>query len=216
MKRLKDSLGFSVVEALLILVIAGILGFTGWFVYHAKKTVNKSYSAAAKSTAPTYQKKTSTKAGSSQKADSIYTLSSVGASFSYPSDWGTLFTYPNGVALKSSKFQSAGGFSRISSGSTLTVSYRSDPTDSDTNASLTSQAASAANGTPASSKFITVAGLNAIEFTHSAGENRNQHIDVIFMKGSEQYQIDQEFNLNAQNPFPNLVSDTVSSFKFDS
>ncbi|MBX4190779.1 hypothetical protein KW794_01700 [Candidatus Saccharibacteria bacterium] len=38
--------GFSTVEALLILVIIGLIGFTGWFVYHSKGTADKAYSAS--------------------------------------------------------------------------------------------------------------------------------------------------------------------------
>jgi cytoskeletal protein RodZ len=36
--------GFSIVEGLLILVIVGILGFTGWYVYHSQKNASNSYS----------------------------------------------------------------------------------------------------------------------------------------------------------------------------
>jgi len=38
--------GFSAVEALLILVVIGILGFTGWYVYHARQPSDKDYSSA--------------------------------------------------------------------------------------------------------------------------------------------------------------------------
>jgi len=54
MTRLRNSLGFSAVEALLILVVVGILGFSGWFVYHSQKVANKDYnysSSAASKTA---------------------------------------------------------------------------------------------------------------------------------------------------------------------
>jgi cytoskeletal protein RodZ len=213
--KLKNQSGFSAVEALLVLIVIGILGFTGWFVYHAKQTSDKNYSTANSSKTPTYKdKKTTSSTDPTQGKLSSYTLSSVSASFSYPSGWNSLFTYPNGIALKSPDFQSAGGFSKISTGTAVTVSYNDNSVDSDSNVSLTTQAASIANGTPASSKFITVADLNAIEFSHSSGENRNQHLDVLFMKNGKQYLIDQQFNLNSQNPYPNLVSGVASSFKF--
>jgi len=211
-----DQKGFSVIEALLVLVVIGILGFTGWYVYHAKQTSNKDYSDAASSTVPAFKtKKTVNTTTDTQSKVSVYTLSSVGASFSYPSDFSVL-TYPNGVGVKSPDYQSASNFLKISRGSALVVSYNTFSVGSDTDASLTSQAASVANGTPTSSKFITVAGLNAVEFSDSAGENADQHLDVLFMKGDQQYLIDQQFSLNAQNPYPDLVSDVVSSFKFGS
>jgi Tfp pilus assembly protein PilV len=45
----RNQQGFSVVEGLLILVIVGILGFTGWFVWHARQTADKTLSSADKS-----------------------------------------------------------------------------------------------------------------------------------------------------------------------
>jgi len=48
--------GFNIVETLLVLVVVGILGFTGWYVYHAEQTSNKNYSAAASTTTPVYKK----------------------------------------------------------------------------------------------------------------------------------------------------------------
>ena len=213
MTRLKNSLGFSAVEALLILAIIGILGFTGWFVRHSKQVADKTLTAN-NSTAPTFKKKAATGANpSSQKTNTAYTLDAVDGLFSYPSDWSTLFTYPNGVALKSPGFQSSGGFSKISDGSTLSVAY-SATKESGTDESLTTLASVQANGTPASSKFITVGGQRAIEFSHSAGENRNQHVVVLFIKDGQEYVIEQQFSLNAQNPYPDLVSNVVSGFKF--
>ena len=43
MTRLNNHSGFGVVEALLMLVVIGILGFTGWFVYHSRHAANKGY-----------------------------------------------------------------------------------------------------------------------------------------------------------------------------
>lgn len=62
MTRQDTNLGFSIVEALLILVVIGILGFTGWYVYHVRQTADKNHSAAANATVPTYKKKIDTKA----------------------------------------------------------------------------------------------------------------------------------------------------------
>jgi len=57
MARLKSSQGFSAVEALLVLVVVSILGFTGWFVYHrAQKVANKSNNSQSSSQATTSPK----------------------------------------------------------------------------------------------------------------------------------------------------------------
>jgi Tfp pilus assembly protein PilV len=89
MKKHDSNLGFSVVEALLILVVVGILGFTGWYVYHAKQTSDKNYSAASESTVPTYKKKATTNNASTSKVVSLddtydmYTNNSLGISLTY-------------------------------------------------------------------------------------------------------------------------------------
>jgi hypothetical protein len=46
MYKIRGQRGFSAVEALLIIIILGILGFTGWFVYHAQKSTDTSLNAA--------------------------------------------------------------------------------------------------------------------------------------------------------------------------
>ena len=59
MGKIKDNQqGFSPVEAVLVLVIVGLVGFTGWYVLHSQKSVDKnltstsSSQATAKSTTP--------------------------------------------------------------------------------------------------------------------------------------------------------------------
>lgn len=90
MTKRDTNLGFSIVEALLILAVVGILGFTGWYVYHAKQTSNKDYSAAASATVPTYKKKTSTKTTTTANPYNgwnTYTVASTGLTFKYPANW---------------------------------------------------------------------------------------------------------------------------------
>jgi hypothetical protein len=48
--------GFAVIEAVLVLVIVGILGFTGYFVWHAKQSTDKSLDNTAKSQPATAKK----------------------------------------------------------------------------------------------------------------------------------------------------------------
>ena len=77
--------GFSIIEALLILAIIGILGFTGWYVYHVRQASDRDYAATANSTVPT-RTSTKTSAVTSYAGWKTYTTS-FGASFRYPSDW---------------------------------------------------------------------------------------------------------------------------------
>jgi hypothetical protein len=57
MKKLQE--GFSAVEGLLIVIIVGMLGGVGWYVWHSQKQVDKTYSQTANSSAvPNSKKKT--------------------------------------------------------------------------------------------------------------------------------------------------------------
>jgi len=86
MIKSQNSKGFSVVEALLVIIVVGILGFTGWFVYHAKNVANKNYNSQ-----PTTQASKTNK--DSQTADGpyagwkTYSSSFEKLSFKYPSSW---------------------------------------------------------------------------------------------------------------------------------
>lgn len=56
--------GFTAVEAVLILVITGILSFVGWYVYHSKNNASSTYNSAANTSANT--KTTTTRTTSEQ------------------------------------------------------------------------------------------------------------------------------------------------------
>jgi len=91
--RVVSQKGFSVIEGLLILVVIGILGFTGWYVYHAKQISDKNYSTTANSMVPTYKKKTSTVATVDPYAGWKQNCSNVGnVCFKYPVDWAPTTT----------------------------------------------------------------------------------------------------------------------------
>ena len=52
--------GFSAIEGLLILIIIGIVGFAGWYVYDAHKKANATYNAASQSSTSTAKAASST------------------------------------------------------------------------------------------------------------------------------------------------------------
>jgi hypothetical protein len=53
MKKISKQSGFAVVEGLLIFVIVGIIGFTGWYVWHSQKNADKSYDNSSNSSQTT-------------------------------------------------------------------------------------------------------------------------------------------------------------------
>jgi Tfp pilus assembly protein PilV len=86
--------GFSIVEALLILVVLGLLGFTGWFVYHAKQSSDKSYSTAANSVSSS-----TTKQAKAQHGTKVVSLDETYAKYiNY--DTGISLTYSKMVASR--------------------------------------------------------------------------------------------------------------------
>lgn len=80
MKFYKDADGFSVIEALLIVVVVCILGFTGWYVWHARSVGNSLYTP--NTTGSSASSGTNTYAGWK-----TYTSSADHFSLKYPSRW---------------------------------------------------------------------------------------------------------------------------------
>ena len=71
MKKLsRNSAGFSTVEGLLILVIAALIGFVGWYVWHGKNNTDKAYNAvsSANNTPSVSERKTNNQPASSATA----------------------------------------------------------------------------------------------------------------------------------------------------
>jgi hypothetical protein len=79
--------GFSAVEALLILIIVGMLAGIGWYVWHANDQANKSYSQTANSSAVPSKKTASTVAPSS------------GAGYFEIKEWGVRAKYTGNLTL---------------------------------------------------------------------------------------------------------------------
>jgi len=78
-KLKKNQTGFSAVEALLIIIVLGIIGFTGWYVLHAKQNANKNLTVSSAST-PISKKQTSpssTPSSQMQPTDFVKSLLSV-------------------------------------------------------------------------------------------------------------------------------------------
>jgi hypothetical protein len=105
MKLKKNNHGFGAIEGLLILVIAGILGFTGWFVWDAKQNADKIL-AVSNSTMSATTRATSKATVQSSKA--VFTLPSgwswyenkdLSFKFAYPTEWGQLKSAEQGSLL---------------------------------------------------------------------------------------------------------------------
>lgn len=90
---MKNNKGFGAIEALLIVVIIGILGFTGWYVWNSHKKTNSIYNAAnqVNSSTTTYPK------GSAKKKPAVdptadwvaYSSKEGQYSLKYPKTWVT-------------------------------------------------------------------------------------------------------------------------------
>lgn len=82
--------GFGVVEGLLILVIVGLIGFTGWYVWHIKQNtdkINNKAAAVAASTAAQSTKKTATTTTNPYAGWNTATIKYEQISYKYPSTW---------------------------------------------------------------------------------------------------------------------------------
>jgi prepilin-type N-terminal cleavage/methylation domain-containing protein len=85
-KKMKiNQKGFSVVEILIVIVVVGLLGVAGWFVYGHQKSTKQSSTTQAKS-ATSSSKETSTSVDR-YAGWKTYKSSVEGFSFRYPADW---------------------------------------------------------------------------------------------------------------------------------
>lgn len=69
--------GFSTVELVLVLIIVGLVGFIGWYVWDTKKDTDNESSTT----------QTSTSTASNGNLSKTYTDAKDGTKFSYPEDW---------------------------------------------------------------------------------------------------------------------------------
>ncbi len=75
----KNGKGFSPIGLLLILVVMGLIGFLGWYVWQAKDETNS---------AKTNSSRTQTNRQNSVPKTSNYKNTELGISLSYPTEWG--------------------------------------------------------------------------------------------------------------------------------
>jgi hypothetical protein len=109
--------GFSVVEGLLIVVIAGMLGGVGWYVWHSQKQVDKTYSQTANGSAVPSKKiaETTTAPASSSVGYFVIKEWDVRAKYSgnLSLEYAQYKTDANEISLSSSQLDSAGGLCKV-------------------------------------------------------------------------------------------------------
>jgi hypothetical protein len=88
MKRIQN--GFTVIEGLLILVIVGIIGGTGWYVWHSQKQVDKTLGSAGQ----TSQKSTKTSQNKQSTGNNLFKFTNLGVQFTLPSSLSDFQYFP--------------------------------------------------------------------------------------------------------------------------
>jgi|GEM_PF-2321166 len=110
MTKLKNSLGFSVLHLLLVVVIIGMVCGTGWFVWKANRSATRDYKVDSTSTSPA--PKETAKDNSEQtipEGYTTYTNADYGFSFAYPKEWGDVQLYTEKPGRVTIGFQAADG-----------------------------------------------------------------------------------------------------------
>ena len=108
-KMNKNQSGFSAVEALLILIIVGILGFTGYFVWHAKQSADKSLTPN-NSTTPVIKKKTTT----NQTQPTTSTSQTSQQQYLAIKEWGVKIPLASSISTAYYSYDSSTGLVRLS------------------------------------------------------------------------------------------------------
>lgn len=93
MKIYKNQSGFGTVETLLVVVLVGIIGFTGWYVWQANKDVNDSLKNVDNGTHKTTKKASGDKASDPTAGWTAYSSKEGQFSLRYPTSWATA-THP--------------------------------------------------------------------------------------------------------------------------
>ncbi|HSW80080.1 MAG TPA: PsbP-related protein [Candidatus Saccharimonadales bacterium] len=219
--KINERAGFTVVEGLLLVVIVGILGFTGWFVLQSKKNVDKTNAQAAansqsssQSSVQVYKKTTTVPANWKTYSDSTYKFS-----FSYPSAW--FFSKVSGGSMTGGKdplaefdVKSLGGKALGADGISIVVFKQSlmktleNERISDKNAN--SQTANSGKEMKYTTTALTIDGNNAIKYDFPSPHAALKTVYLIYHNG---YTYDVYlFSPNGDNTNP-LSKNTLTSFE---
>ena len=98
MKLRTNQQGFAAIEAVLVVIVLGIIGFTGWFVYHSKQTTNKTLDQTSAASSAAGQKKSSLKGPSyAQQSATQAVPASKAAAITYLNvpEWGLKISFPD-------------------------------------------------------------------------------------------------------------------------
>jgi len=216
MKKLQNAQGFSVVEALLVLVILGLIGFSGWFVWQSKAKTEKSLDAAKQSSAlaaPTPEKP-------KKQNNPIYTSTDHGYSFEYPLSWeaaNEVDGFGNNVGrspiIKSPDLATSDegiGF-HLTAGAMMYVSTSS------TTAATASQYFQENNflvQVARNKEAVTVSGEDAIRYT--LGYESSRYITTMLVKGGTLYEINMHYaDQTVLDSYRANYDALVASFKLD-
>lgn len=132
MKR--NQRGFGAVEGLLFLILLSILGFTGYYVYHAKNNANSTYTTTAKTGSDTpISSAWQTYNGevSDQAQNPAVEADQIAYTFQYPSSWKF---YPIGTEMTSGGQTSSISFQEIGPSQNSDKSIRFNSVTSSKNA----------------------------------------------------------------------------------
>ena len=196
-KKQENQSGFGVIGLLLVVVVVAVVGFSGWYVYHVKKTGNNSGSTASASKVPDQSQ------ASSGQSDTV--SSTVGDfTFAYPKSWTVASnTRPDeAVSLKSSGEQENSQGMPVS-GALVDV-YHKTINSSWFGSSLSDYMKNYGSATPTS---VTIAGQSGLK-VESQGV-----VAVAFTKDNVVYGIEEYYPSGSANPYPAVVGDIADSFK---
>lgn len=86
-KLLKNSAGFGVIGAFLVLVVIGLVGFAGWYVVQAKNKANKPLVTQTSTIAEQASNNTELEKQPEDETANWKSYTRYGITFKYPSDW---------------------------------------------------------------------------------------------------------------------------------
>lgn len=198
----------------IIIIVIFLLGFLGFLFWN---NFIKEKNSAVKKITPTVIKKQDSLATKSDDLKIFANqITGVGV-LKYPATWvvSNIFTNNSGVLFESSDFKSESGLYNIINGSSLSISVSAcDFNDIDEN--LISDAMAMANtNSLADYSLNDINGERVVKFSYDTGENRNNQVAMLFYRGGLKYEIVQQYGLESDNLYPDLLNTIVSNIKFN-